>query len=48
MYLFYNKKTPKIFNNFLKKLTEIHSYNTRQVSDPIFFLQRMSKTSTQN
>ena len=25
MYLYYNKKTPKIFNSFLKKITEIHS-----------------------
>ena len=29
MYLYYNKKTPKIFNSFFKKITEIHSYNTR-------------------
>ena len=25
MYLYYNKKTPKIFNSFFKKITEIHS-----------------------
>ena len=37
MYLFYNKKTPKIFNNFFEKITEIHSYHTRQVSDSMFF-----------
>ena len=48
MYLYYNKKTPKIFNSFFKKITEIHSYNTRQVSHSTFFLLRMSKTCTQN
>ena len=47
MYLYYNKKTPKIFNSFFKKVTEIHSYNTRQVSHSTFFLPRMSKTCTQ-
>ena len=34
MYLYY-KKTPNIFN---KKITEINSYNTRQVSHSTFFL----------
>ena len=37
MYLYYNKKTPKIFNSSFKKITEIHSYNTRQVSHSTFF-----------
>ena len=48
MHLYYNKKTPKICNNFFQKITEINSYHTRQVSDSKFFLPGMSKASTQN
>ena len=44
MYLYYNKKTPKIFNSFFKKITEIHSYNIRQVSDSTFFFTENVKT----
>ena len=44
MYLYYNKKkTPKIFNSFFKKITEIHSYNTRQVSHSTFFYRECQK-----
>ena len=47
MYLYYDEKSPKIFYDSFKKITEFHSYHTRQVSDFMLFLPRMLKTSTQ-
>ena len=45
MYLYYNKKTPKIFNSFFKKITEIHSYVQYKTSIPlyVFFYRECQK-----
>ena len=41
MYLFYNKKRQKFLMIFLKKITEIYSYHTRQVPTLVFFIDNV-------
>ena len=41
MYLYYNKKTPKVFNDFSEKITEIYPYHTRKYLILCFFTENV-------